>query len=282
MIADAKARLILPDGSIHQIQANCLIGRSSSNQLVLKDAGVSRRHALINQQGESGYWIVELGSSNGTKLNDRQVIQPMPLNDGDRIRIGSATLVFEAGGPPSATETIAASTCVNIRTTRQWLLFADIEGFTPMSQKLAPDELAKTIGGWFESTRGIVNECGGGIHKYLGDGWLASWEDNAGAERRVARCIEALAKLRERGKPPFRTILHLGDVTSSGSIASSDLGMMGPDVNFLFRMEKICASLGKPMLLSKAAAQRIAPNIPCESVGSHSLKGFPDKHEFFA
>ncbi len=250
--------------------------------MVLNDGGVSRRHALIHAQGESGYWLVDLGSSNGTALNDRQVVQPMHLKDGDCIRIGNMTMVFQIGNPASATETLAASTCVNIRTTRQWLLLADIEGFTPLSQSLAPEALAKAVGGWFESSREIVEHCGGDIHKYLGDGWLASWLDDAGAKRRVVRCLESLAELRGKSKPLFRLALHLGEVTSSGSIASSDLGMMGSDVNFLFRMEKTCAGLGKHLLLSKEAATQISELWPCASVGFHSLKGFPGEHEFFA
>ena len=78
------------------------IGRSSDNQVVLRDGFASARHAELVDHG-SGRGVRDLGSTNGTRLNGR-VIAPgvtHPLRDGDVIRIGSTELTFERGPAPA-------------------------------------------------------------------------------------------------------------------------------------------------------------------------------------
>src|SRR5262249_3620777 len=52
-----------------EISGTCSIGRAPSNQVVLMDDKVSRRHAVIHAQDVEEFWLVDLGSSNGTYLN---------------------------------------------------------------------------------------------------------------------------------------------------------------------------------------------------------------------
>ncbi|MEW6269452.1 MAG: sigma 54-interacting transcriptional regulator [Thermodesulfobacteriota bacterium] len=72
------------------------LGRESTNGIVLDDPRVSRRHALIRALPEGDYLLVDLGSSNGTYLNDKKLALPSVLRCGDRIRVGSTTLRFLA------------------------------------------------------------------------------------------------------------------------------------------------------------------------------------------
>jgi serine phosphatase RsbU (regulator of sigma subunit) len=68
-----------------------VIGRREGVGLAIPDTSVSRRHARIFRRGTS--WFVEdLGSRNGTKLNGTVVSGPMPITAGDSIRIGDAVL----------------------------------------------------------------------------------------------------------------------------------------------------------------------------------------------
>ncbi len=70
------------------------IGRSPACDVVLEgDQLVSRRHALLRYSG-SRYTIVDLGSSNGTYVNDQEIHQTTPLNDGDLITIGEHELLY--------------------------------------------------------------------------------------------------------------------------------------------------------------------------------------------
>lgn len=69
------------------------IGRDPSNDLVLTDALVSRRHAIMELKGEQ-YVLRDNNSSNGTLVNGDRVVDDRPLRDGDLIGIGSARILF--------------------------------------------------------------------------------------------------------------------------------------------------------------------------------------------
>jgi hypothetical protein len=69
-----------------------VLGRAAEADLRLNDPGVSRRHAEIRQEGGE-LVVVDLGSTNGVRVNDAPVSR-RPLQTGDRVEIGSTTLVF--------------------------------------------------------------------------------------------------------------------------------------------------------------------------------------------
>ncbi len=71
------------------------IGRDSTSRLRLHDTEISRRHAELQRTPE-GYRIVDVGSVNGTFVNDVQ-IDASPLQPGDRIQVGQSLLIYSAG-----------------------------------------------------------------------------------------------------------------------------------------------------------------------------------------
>src|SRR6201982_2567807 len=76
------------------ILRNLSIGRSAKSTLVIESQKVSRRHAIINVQNVGEFWLIDLGSSNGTFLNKRRVHQPVRLADQDQIIIGDHLFRF--------------------------------------------------------------------------------------------------------------------------------------------------------------------------------------------
>lgn len=74
-------------------QAGISLGRSSDNRIVLDDPVASYRHALIRREGD-GYRIEDLGSRNGTWVNDERVTEGYALESGDEICVGNTRLVF--------------------------------------------------------------------------------------------------------------------------------------------------------------------------------------------
>jgi hypothetical protein len=70
------------------------LGRATENDVVLSDAWVSLHHARIERRDEE-WWLADLGSQNGTRLNGAPVTTPVPLADGDVIGIGQMEIVFE-------------------------------------------------------------------------------------------------------------------------------------------------------------------------------------------
>ncbi len=81
-----------------------VIGRDPNAGLFIDDPSVSRRHARIVLTGE-GATLEDLGSKNGTLLEDRKIDAPMRLNDAARIRIGTVALTFRRFSLPASTET---------------------------------------------------------------------------------------------------------------------------------------------------------------------------------
>ena len=74
-----------------------LIGRGNDCEVVVGDPSVSRRHAFIERTG-GVCSVADLGSTNGTLVNDRMLTGPHTLQDGDYIRVGSCVYRFLAGG----------------------------------------------------------------------------------------------------------------------------------------------------------------------------------------
>ncbi|WP_230467214.1 FHA domain-containing protein [Lujinxingia vulgaris] len=72
------------------------IGRTDENFILLSDASISRRHAIIARHGDL-YSVVDCGSSNGTRLNGKAVQSQQALSPGDRVEFGNLEFVFVEG-----------------------------------------------------------------------------------------------------------------------------------------------------------------------------------------
>ena len=82
------------------------IGREGC-EIVIPDPEVSRRHAAVRKL-DSGLAIEDLGSTNGTFVNDKRVTGIAEVKEGDRLRVGNT--VWQLRAPASATEVAAAPT----------------------------------------------------------------------------------------------------------------------------------------------------------------------------
>ena len=91
----AVGSLFLEDGRRVEIGEEPLsIGRMPECDVALSDPNVSRRHAEVRRQG-TGFVVVDLGSTNGTRVNGANVKERL-LNNGDEITVGATKLRFEA------------------------------------------------------------------------------------------------------------------------------------------------------------------------------------------
>lgn len=87
--------LVLPTGNRFTLSEHPIsIGRRPECNIVLADPNVSRNHAEIRPHGES-FLLIDLGSTNGTKVNGVRVDQHI-LQDGDELTFGNTQMSFEA------------------------------------------------------------------------------------------------------------------------------------------------------------------------------------------
>jgi hypothetical protein len=92
--APSKVVVLNADGgrlSTHRLTGTLQIGRGTNCEIRPDDTYVSQVHARISNR--NGAWVVEdLGSTNGTYLNQRKVSGPTGISAGDRIRVGKTVL----------------------------------------------------------------------------------------------------------------------------------------------------------------------------------------------
>src|SRR5258706_16306657 len=84
-----KREFVLAEG------ATASIGRSSTNDISIPERHVSRQHAVIAFR-DGMFTISDLGSANGTFVNDRRLLEPFPLAHGDVIRLYVPSIGFSA------------------------------------------------------------------------------------------------------------------------------------------------------------------------------------------
>ncbi len=267
------------DGHRWPLRGNSPIGRSPSNLIVLKDRKVSRRHAVVHRQDMHEFWLVDLGSGNGSYINDLRASLPARLNDGDVMRLGDYALTFrqsKSALQEQAKTDIPSVTVIEVKKIDCWMLLADIVNSTKLAGECDPSEWASLVGKWSGNCRQIVELHGGAINKYLGDGFLAIWPASEQRTEHVSGVLKALFELQGSSKLPFRLALHKGQVSSGGGPTLGEDSLSGLELIMLFRMEKLAGSLGTPFLCTEAVHQELAAHLPLKSVGAHEVQGFID------
>ncbi len=171
------------------------------------------------------------------------------------------------------------------------LMFTDIEGFTSLSERLAPDVLARALGLYLEAMTRGVQSTEGTLDKYIGDAVMAFWnaptrcEDHASrACHAVLTCMrrtrELYASERWKGFPPLITRhgVHTARVMVGHFGAPDRLAYtaLGDGVNLAARLEPLCKQYGVEVLVSEATVQATAGAFAFRLVDKVAVKG---KHE---
>ena len=164
------------------------------------------------------------------------------------------------------------------------ILFADIRGFTRLSERLPPQKIVELLNEYFSEMTDLIFDNGGTLDKYLGDGIMAlfgaPWSKPDDAQRAVKTAGEmqrALMALNHewqaRGQEPLQMGLGIntGQVTA-GNIGSSkrmDYTVIGDAVNLASRL---CAhAAGGQILISESTFREI--RLPAQRLESIRVKG---------
>jgi class 3 adenylate cyclase len=259
------------------------IGRSRICSLTLYDEQASREHALIAyDEGRSAWLLMDLGSTNGTRLNGVLVGRPTVLRPGDQIRIGSHTLGFYDPaaldlGNAGATTSV---TLVAVDSAVRWLLLADVRDSTRLSAELPQEELSRRIRLWVRECEAIIEAAGGRINEYLGDGFLAVWSAGTVAPEQMVEALRSLEELVSEAGLDFRFVVHRAEIQSGAGVSSGIEKLAGKELNFLFKAEKATAAFDRRLLLTRAASDALSGHATFEPVGRIEVAGFGGEREF--
>lgn len=255
---------------------------------------------MIRQQA-SGFWLYDLGSANGTMLNDREIPQPTQLKHGDLIGLADITFLFHV---PEEAETTSSedaltdtpmATVIGVRKTPMVLLVTDIMNFSGLSERLGEERVAQILNVWYDDCRAIMEENEGTIDKFMGDGMFGYWTKTTPQARHQA--LEAAKLLAEgpRSLPTelrqfleFEQIpvrcgvgLHIGEA-AVGAVARGTRTALGDAVNMTFRIESLTRELGTSVLTSSTFLSGWdSGTTKFESFGLQALKGYTEQMELF-
>jgi adenylate cyclase len=259
------------------------IGRDKKSDISLFDLKVSRNHAIVRQLGDGRHYVIDSGSANGTLLNDKRVLVPVPLRNGDQLLIGDHVLTFvcdAARSDPAEGEEGIQATLVSVGNVVQQvtILVCDVRNYTPMSEKMGVDALATVMWRWFKAASEIVERHGGVVDKYLGDAVMVRWV--SGRKKVADPVLSALRTSVELSRAaveingqfpdlpfPFRVGVGINSgeavLGTLGSGGSREYTALGDAVNIAFRLEKATKTLGKDVVVGPDSCQGL-PSSLCE------------------
>jgi len=187
----------------------------------------------------------------------------------------------------------------SVESLRAVLWYADIRGFTATADSAPGLAVIELLDDVFETLTATLRPRGGQVLKFLGDGMLAAFAfEEAGrvetcrraldAAADAMQALDALAAARAGAGKPVAAVdlaLHLGEVLygNVGAADRIDFTIIGPAVNEVARIETLCETLGRKVLVSAAlAAAAEGSGARLEPLGRHALRGVREAREIFA
>jgi adenylate cyclase len=177
------------------------------------------------------------------------------------------------------------------------VMFVDIRSSTAQAAAMDPADVVEMLNDFFRVTVRVVEEHGGMVNKYLGDGFMALF--GAGdpdpkhadaaltAGRNILRELDVLNEsFIARGRASIRIGigLHTGPaiVGSIGSPERLEFTAIGDTVNVASRIESLTKTVGRPLLLTAAVRASLTIDFPLESLPPQQVRGVTDPVKVFA
>ncbi len=178
------------------------------------------------------------------------------------------------------------------------LWYADLRGFTRISDVSSGAEIVQMLNDVFETLTAALRPRGGHVLKFIGDAMLATisfdqQDERVACRRALDATVEASANMkvrnleREASGLPIADVdiaLHVGEVLygNVGAADRLDFTVIGPAVNEVVRMEKLCEPLRRQILFSSRFAEAAGRcDGRLESLGQFQLRGVGEPKEIF-
>jgi adenylate cyclase len=251
------------------------LGRDASNDIILEDKLISRNHAMIRRLGRDGYYLIDMGSSNGTYVNKKRVTSPVLLRDGDSICLGEATMVFRQETHVSQERDLLdeqekTALLDNSEVQKIAILVADIRDYMELTETAPIHVLTSMMSHWFREVNRCVEQHDGVVDKFIGDCVYARWSTDGDMKNIVRQTLNAAlalsrltAELGMHQKEISRPIrIGVGINTGEAGLGVGvDATALGDAVNLAFRLEEASKQLGMDVVMSASAYQHLAKEV---------------------
>lgn len=265
------------------------IGRGDGCAVLLDSRSVSRLHALVQRREGGAISLVDLGSRNGSFVNQRRVSIPVVLNDNDQLLFGDQQFVFRqpegSGKSVMSFESTRNAPTTSLQTnTLTTIVVVDIRDYTPLARSVPEELLSQTIGTWFLRVGQIVQQQGSWAQKYIGDAVMSVWvhqnetalrEDLLRAMWAVGAIDAATAGMHLDLPLPGPLRIGAGINTGPAIIGGVDYAALGDTVNAAFRLEAATKQLGMGIVVGERTYGALPPHLQSLfAPRSVSLKGY--------
>jgi adenylate cyclase len=169
------------------------------------------------------------------------------------------------------------------------ILFADIIGFTTLSEKRSPEEVVEKLNEYFEEMTNIIFKWDGTLDKFVGDEIMAFWGaplDQPNHAELAVRCalnmIDSLLKLQEKWIKEGKEILDCGIGINTGDVVIGNIGaagkkmdytVIGDHVNLAARVEKLTRQYNAKIIVTEFTLNHITTLIEKKLIGHYQLTG---------
>ncbi|RKY28251.1 MAG: hypothetical protein DRP79_02420 [Planctomycetota bacterium] len=167
-------------------------------------------------------------------------------------------------------------------------LFSDIRGFTPMSEKMSPEEVVSLLNEYLSAMVDVIFRNGGFLDKYMGDGIMALFTAPRPCENHAELAVRAgcemlqtvdrlKGKWTDEGRPAFDIGIgiHSGEVIvgNIGSERRMDYTAVGDNVNLASRLEQLNKQFNTKMIVSEETYLRVKNIVDARDLGTTGVKG---------
>jgi adenylate cyclase len=171
------------------------------------------------------------------------------------------------------------------------VLFADVHGFTGLSERLAPEEVVAILGRFFARVSHVVLAHDGTLDKFIGDAVMAFWGAPADHEDHALRAVRAALEIQAAARELDREVqdrygerFAVGIGINSGAAVVGHIGSpermsytaVGDPVNVAARVQAMAGELGAEIVVTQFTYEQVKFYVESEPLGFHAVRGRHD------
>jgi class 3 adenylate cyclase len=186
----------------------------------------------------------------------------------------AAAILDDRGRSGRAVDTSAEAT----------LMFTDIEGFTSLSERATPAEVANLLNAYLRTVVPVIQRHGGVVNSFIGDGLFASFNLPLPLQNHAAAALDAAIEIQQAlstmapaGSKALRTRIGI----NTGPVIGVTIGtenrlsytLLGDAVNIASRIEQLNKQFGTRILAAESTVRAAGTQASCEKLGATDVRG---------